>query len=118
MQQPLTRRIHLSWGNVLRVESGTPFQQERVGAVGIRFLTPRGSERLDTLWQWDVSLLTRFRLTDSSDLEFKLEVFNVTDEGQQIGAETEINSGRFGLPRTLADLQAPRSVRLTAGWRF
>ncbi len=118
VQLPVTERINLSIGNVLRLESGVPFQQERVEAVGVRFLTPRGSERLDTLWQWDLSLLTRFRVTSNSDLEVKLEIFNVTDEGQQVGVETEINSGRFGLPETLADLQAPRSFRATLGWRF
>ncbi len=116
-QVPLGRAT-LSLGSALRYESGVPFQAEQTLAFGRRFLTRRGSERLPDVFQLDLSLNAAVRLLEDLELEVKGEVFNLTDENQQLGVETEVTTGLFGLPRSLADLQAPRSFRLTLGLRF
>ena len=57
-------------------------------------------------------------LVRDMELEAKLEAFNLTDEQAQVGVETDLQSGRFGQPRTLEDIQPPRNYRLTLGFRF
>ena len=111
-------RWNLSLGSVVKLDSGTPFQREQEEDLGVRFLTPRGSERLEEVFQWDLSALAQVRLTGELGLELKAEVFNLTDAQAQLGAETRVESGRFGRPRSILDLQAPRSYRVSAGLRF
>ena len=110
----------LSFGGAFRYESGTPYQEERqVQDIGTRFETPRGSLRLDDIWQLDLS--TSFDLDFKKEklgLELKLEAFNLTDEQNVLAVETILNTGEFDEPRSLSDIQAPRNFRLTVGLRF
>ncbi len=108
---------HLTIGSALRHEDGVPFQQEMLEDLGTRFLTPRGSQRLDSLHQFDVSFGLDWSTRYGLDVLAKLELFNLTDETTRLGAETDVESGIFGAPRSLADLQRPRSLRLTVGFR-
>ncbi|MEM7352795.1 MAG: hypothetical protein AAF657_18515, partial [Acidobacteriota bacterium] len=117
VQEPLTWAT-VSIGNAVRFQSGTPYQQEFADGFGLRFLTPRGALRLENFWQWDLSAGLSWQWRSQAELEAKLEVFNLTDEQAQLGVETRIEGGRFGLPRSIADLQGPRQIRLTLGLRF
>ena len=108
----------LSFGSALGFQDGTPYQQEQFEEFGLRYLTPRGSLRLDDQWQWDLSVALDVHLAPEIDLEFKFEAFNLTDEQTRLGVETDIDTGRFGLPRSIADLSRPRSLRLTVGLQF
>lgn len=125
-QIPL-ERVNFSIGTAIRYESGIPFQQETFGDfTRTRFVTPRGSQRLPELFQWDLSFGADFKVGKEIVVEVKTEVFNVTDEQQQIGVDTLVffdqNGQRvpdnFGRPETIFDLQTPRSYRLTLGLRF
>ncbi|MEM7586672.1 MAG: carboxypeptidase regulatory-like domain-containing protein [Acidobacteriota bacterium] len=116
-QVPWERSV-LSLGTVLRYRDGVPFQSEFQDELGVLFLTPRGSERLSGELQWDLAASFGWRLGESAVLELEAEVFNLTGERRQLGAESRINGGLQGLPRTLEDLQAPRSYRLSLGLSF
>ncbi len=111
-------RASLGFGNVLRYESGVPHDRVSIDNFGERYLRPRGAERLSDLWQWDLALLLDVRLGPSLELELKGEVFNVSNETDVLNAESVLQSGYFGLPRSLADLQQPRNYRLSLGLRF
>ena len=119
----------LTVGSAFRFESGTPYATQADGIFTIaRFLTTRDANELPDLLQLDLSLGLDVRLAKGFDLEIKAEVFNVTDEQDQIGvdpfvAQAELdgqvtNPGNFGQPRTIFDLQRPRNFRLTLGLRF
>ena len=108
----------LSIGSALRYEDGTPYQAERYDDYGIRFLTPRGSLRLDDFTQLDLSFDYELPVLQDMELGLKLEIFNVTDEQTVLGVETNVNTGRFEMPRDVADLQTPRTFRLTLGFHF
>ena len=51
-------------------------------------------------------------------VEVRAEVFNVTDQKQLLGVETLTDTGFFGKPRSILDLQAPRSYRVMVGVHF
>ena len=109
----------LSLGTAVRYRDGFPYQPEQIDELGLRFLEPRGSRRLEDVFQWDVSAALDVPLaSDSMELEFKLEVFNLTDESSTLAVETELGTGRFEQPRSLADLQRPRHLRLLVGLQF
>ena len=116
-QKPFGRSL-LSLGSVVQYRDGVPFQREQFEDAGVRFLTPRGSERLPGVFQWDLAAGYSLRLAPAFELELKGEVFNLTGENQQLGAESLLDTGLQGLPRTLGDLQVPRSFRVTVGLRF
>ncbi len=119
-------RLGLSLAAALRYADGVPFQLEvieRVDVFGspvelVRFATPRGSERLSGTFQLDTAVNFDLRLSRDVDFEIKAEIFNLTGEKEQLGVESLADTGIFGRPRTLGDLQAPRSYRLTLGLRF
>ncbi|MCH9651444.1 MAG: TonB-dependent receptor [Deltaproteobacteria bacterium] len=111
-------RAQLTAGTAFRFEDGIPFQQESTEDLGVRFRTRRGSERLEEVFQWDLSLNLSLPTAKGIELLSKIEVFNVTGENTRIGTETDIDSGIFGSPRSLADLQRPRAIRLSLGFRF
>ena len=111
-------RLLLSFGSTLRYLDGVPYEVRRREEAGVRFLTPRGSERLKGNFQWDLAAGLDVRLASELELELKLEVFNLTDEQQQLAAESLLDGGLFGLPRTVKDLQRPRSYRFLLGLRF
>jgi len=108
----------LPFGSVFQLRDGTPYQQERFEGAGIRFLTRRGALELEQTFQWDLSARFDWPLANGSAVEFKFEVFNVTDEQERSSVEQDIDSGRFGLPREVGDLQPPRSLRFSLGYTF
>ena len=112
------RRLNLSLGGVVRYDSGLPFQVEVADPLGLRFVTPRGSERLSQVTQLDLSARAALRWGSNVELSAKLEVFNVTDEREVLAVQTQLDSGLFGLAASLTDLQAPRALRLTVGLGF
>ncbi|MEM7585685.1 MAG: hypothetical protein AAF560_20010, partial [Acidobacteriota bacterium] len=116
-QIPLGRSL-VSLGSALRYRDGVPFQRERDDFFGVRFLSPRGSERLSGVFQWDISADLAVKVLNQLELEVRAEIFNLTNDSQQLAAESDIDTGRFGLPITVRDLQVPRSYRLTLGLRF
>ncbi|MEM8998107.1 MAG: TonB-dependent receptor, partial [Acidobacteriota bacterium] len=105
-------------GTVVRFEDGTPFEAQAEDLGGVRFLDARGSRRLEDFFQWDLSFGLEVPLPRDMRLTGKFEIFNVTDEQAQIGVETSTDLGLFGQPRTLEDLQRPRSFRVTLGFLF
>lgn len=111
-------RVTLDFGAAVRYESGAPIQVERSEPLGRRFLTPRGSDRLDDILQADLAIAASTRVGSSSELTIRLESFNLTDEQRPVAVETLVDRSDFGEPRTLADLQAPRSYRISAAIRF
>ncbi|HVT57417.1 MAG TPA: TonB-dependent receptor [Thermoanaerobaculia bacterium] len=112
------RRVSLTFGTAVLYQSGVPFQQETLDPLGVRFVTPQGSQRLPDVFQLDLSVTTDFRLSNELQLEAKAEVFNLTNQRQLLGIETLLDTGNFGNPRSLTDLQTPRSYRFTLGLRF
>lgn len=131
---PVSEQVWVSMGTALRYESGTPFERlhfltedelgreftnaEFLESFIPRFVTPRGSSSLGNIFQWDLSLAVDLPIWKALDLELKTEVFNVTDEQEQIGVDRVDNFDTFGQPRSIFDIQAPRSYRLTVGLRF
>ncbi len=111
-------RFLVSLGSILRYRDGVPYEMQQFEEAGIRFLTPRGSERLSGNFQWDLAAGLDVRLASELEVELKLEAFNVTDEQQQLAAESLVDTGLFGLPRTVNDLQRPRTYRFLLGLRF
>ncbi len=115
-----TDRMHFTVGSSARFESGTPYPMITDGNFTIRrFATARDAHQLPDVFQLDLSLALAFLYGQNRDrdVEIKAEIFNLTDEQEQIGAETFEGAG-FGLPRSLFDLQSPRNFRLTLGLRF
>lgn len=113
------RRMDLSFGTSLLYASGVPYQMESLDPLGIRFLTPRGSLRLPDLFQLDLSLGSVVQLLRPGlSVEVRAEVFNVTDQRQVLSVETLTDTGLFGKPLSILDLQAPRTYRVTIGLHF
>jgi hypothetical protein len=113
------RRMNLSFGTSVLYSSGVPYQMEALDPLGVRFLTPRGSLRLPDEFEIDLSLGSEFvLLRPGLSVEVRAEVFNVTNQQQVLGVETLTDSGFFGQPRSLLDLQAPRSYRVMVGVHF
>jgi hypothetical protein len=113
------RGIDLSLGTAALYESGLPYQMETLDPLGVRFLTPRGSLRLPDVFQLDLSLGSQFRLLNPGlAIEVRAEVFNVTNQKQVLAVDSLVDSGLFGKPTSILDLQAPRSYRVTLGLRF
>ncbi len=92
---------------------------EKLDPLGVRFLPPRGSLRLPAQFQLALSLTSEYQLLRPGlTVELRAEVFNVTDQRQILGVESLIDTGQFGKPRSILDLQAPRSYRVTIGLHF
>ncbi len=111
-------RLLISLGSALRYTDGVPYQAERFEEAGRRFLTPRGSERLPGVLQLDLAANFDVRLASELELELKAEIFNLTDEQEALAAESLLDTGLFGRPRTINALQRPRSYRFSIGLRF
>jgi hypothetical protein len=113
------RRANLSFGTAVLYSSGVPYQMEALDPLGVRFLTPRGALRLPDEFQLDLSFGSELLvLRPGLSVEVRAEVFNVTDQRQVLGVESLTDTGLFGKPRTILDLQAPRSYRVMLGVHF
>jgi len=112
-------RTNTSLGAVVRFSEGTPYERRALDDVfSLRYLTPRGSMRLDDVFQLDLSAAIDIPLVDDMEARIKLEMFNLTDEQTALRVEPVIDFSNFGEPRTLADIQNPRHFRLSIGLRF
>ena len=111
-------RSQWTLGTALRYRDGLPFEVRRFEDFGIRFLTPRGSSRLDGNFQGDLALTWDLRMASQLELEIKAEVFNLTDEQEVLAVESLVDTRRPGLPRSVDDIQTPRTWRFTLGLRF
>jgi len=113
------RRVNFSFGTAVLYSSGVPYQMEALDPLGVRFLTPRGSLRLPDQFQVDLSFGSEVvLLRPGLSVEVRAEVFNVTDQKQLIGVKTLTDTGFFGQPRSILDLQAPRTYRVMVGVHF
>ena len=108
----------LTLGSSLQYRDGVPFHLTRLEEAGERFVTPRGSERLSGVWQWDLAARLDLELAAGIEMELRAEASNLTDEQEQIGAETLLDSGLASRPASLDDLQTPRTYRFTLGLKF
>lgn len=111
-------RTQLTLGTALRYRDGAPFHRAQFEDAGLRFLEPRGSSRLDGVFQWDLAATVDVRLASQLELELKAEVFNITNDQEQLAAETLLDTGLEGLARSIDDFQLPRALRFTLGLRF
>ena len=112
------RRFDLVLASALEYRDGVPWQFVTDRDLGERYLTPRGSQRLSGALRLDLAVNLALRFGEDLELELKAEALNLSDENSQLGAESLVDTGIVGLPRSLADLQAPRAYRLTLGLRF
>lgn len=111
-------RQSLSLGTVFQALSGPPFARNRAqqlvvgpGPDGVQdiplgspvdptaesndqadsvltFFEPRGSARIGTAWNLDLSLIWRYKLAKDVSWETRFEVFNVTDEQKPLAVST------------------------------
>jgi hypothetical protein len=103
------------------------------GATATYFYDERGADELDPVWSLDTSLELTFRLFNLVEMGVKGEVFNVTDEQEQINVNnltwcdnTAANAPQacvnnrnvFGTATARGSFQTPRTFRATALVRF
>jgi len=113
------RRANMSLGTSALYESGLPYQMEALEPLGVRFLTPRGSQRLPDVFQLDLSLGGEYQLLRPGlALEMRVEIFNLTDQRQVLAVDSLTGSPAFGEALSVLDLQSPRSYRVTVGLHF
>jgi hypothetical protein len=90
----------------------TPFSPEQIGQLGNsrrRFFHGPG------LNNWDMALLKDTRFTESMNLEFRAEFFNIFNHTQFQNANGNISAGTFGLVQSAAD---PRITQLSLKLNF
>ena len=102
-------------------------------ATAVYFYTDRGADRLDSVWEVDTALEATWRLWRNLEIGFKGEVFNVTDQQEQVAVNNAVFCGdanaaptsacglaraRYGTATTRASFQTPRQYRLTGLVRF
>jgi hypothetical protein len=105
-------------------QSGLPYQQQRTFAINgesdTYFYDKRGSHRLPNHYGVNFALEAVFKPWGPLEIGAKGEVFNVTNQQQQISgtAIRLIPDANFGRPTTRTAFQTPRNYRLTALVRF
>jgi carboxypeptidase family protein/TonB-dependent receptor-like protein len=105
-------------------QSGLPYQRQRTftinGENDTYFYDKRGSSRLPSHYAVNFALEAVFKPWGPIEIGAKGEVFNVTNQQQQISntAIRLIPDANFGVPTTRTAFQTPRNYRLTALVRF
>ena len=105
-------------------QSGVPYQQQRNFTVhnetDTYFYEKRGTHRLPNYYQVDFALEAVFKPWGPLELGVKGEVFNVTNQQQQISnlSIRLIPDSNFGAATARGAFQTPRNYRLTALVRF
>jgi hypothetical protein len=107
-------------------QSGLPYQAQRTGLVpdlGTTFtymFEKRGSHRLPDYYQLNLALDLAFRPWGPLEFGVKGEVFNLTNQQQQISNTLVrlIPDANFGVATSRNAFQTPRNYRLTAFVRF
>jgi hypothetical protein len=105
-------------------QSGLPYQRQRAfninGESDTYFYDKRGSSRLPSHYAVNFALEAVFKPWGPLEIGAKGEVFNVTNQQQQISntAIRLIPDANFGVPTARTAFQTPRNYRLTALVRF
>jgi hypothetical protein len=105
-------------------QSGLPYQRQRTFTVhnenDIYFYEKRGSNRLPNYYQLDFALEAVFKPWGPIEIGAKGEIFNVTNQQQQISnlSIRQIPDANFGVATARTAFQTPRNYRFTALVRF
>lgn len=70
------------------------------------------------LWNWDVLIEKRFRLTERFNLDFRSEFFNLTNSVVFGGPSTSITAGDFGRITALRQNNTPRQLQFALRFSF
>lgn len=89
---------------------------DQTAANVLEFLEPRGSRRIESAWQLDLSMNYRFHFSKNVAWESRFNVYNVTDQYSVLAVNTQFQPGgantTFGFPTTYGQLQNPRTYEL------
>jgi hypothetical protein len=88
------------------------FVQPAAGAFGVQ---PRNALRNPGFWEWNLSVLRRFRVKESHNLDFRWEAFNALNHPTLGGATSNPTSGTFGL---VTSKGGNRTMQVVLQYRF
>ena len=88
------------------------FAQPAPGTFGVQ---PRNGLRQPGFWEWNLSLLRRFRLMNHQSFDFRWESFNVLNHPTLGGANSNPTSGSFGL---VTSKTGSRTMQFVVQYRF
>jgi hypothetical protein len=86
-----------------------------VPAPGTFGVQPRNGLRNPGFWEWNVSVLRRFRLMSNHSFDFRWEAFNVLNHPTLGGANSNPTSGSFGL---ITSKSGSRTMQFVLQYRF
>jgi hypothetical protein len=70
------------------------FMKPDAGTFGVQ---PRNALRNPSFWEWNLSVLRRFRVTENQALDVRWEAFNALNHPHLSSANSNPTSGSFGL---------------------
>lgn len=85
------------------------------GNTSSRYAEPAGSRRSSSHWQLDLSYTQNFKLTESLNMRFRADLFNVFDRQTGYNINPYANSTTFGEAR---NYYSPRRLQLSIGIDF
>jgi len=88
------------------------FAQPAPGTFGVQ---PRNGLRQPGFWEWNLSILRRFRLMNHHSFDFRWEAFNVLNHPTLGGANSNPTSGSFGL---VTSKTGSRTMQFVVQYRF
>jgi hypothetical protein len=88
------------------------FAQPAPGTFGVQ---PRNGLRNPGFWEWNLSVLRRFRLISNHSFDFRWEAFNVLNHPTLGGANSNPTSGSFGL---ITSKGGSRTMQFVLQYRF
>jgi hypothetical protein len=88
------------------------FAQPAPGTFGVQ---PRNGLRHPGFWEWNISVLRRFRLMNSHSFDFRWEAFNVLNHPSLGNATSNPTSGSFGL---VTSKGGSRTMQFVLQYRF
>ena len=88
------------------------FAQPAPGTFGAQ---PRNGLRNPGFWEWNLSVLRRFRLMSNHSFDFRWEAFNVLNHPTLGGANSNPTSGSFGL---ITSKGGSRTMQFVLQYRF
>jgi Carboxypeptidase regulatory-like domain len=88
------------------------FTQPAPGTFGVQ---PRNGLRQPGFWEWNLSILRRFRLLNHHSFDFRWEAFNVLNHPTLGGATSNPTSGSFGL---VTSKTGSRTMQFVVQYRF
>lgn len=78
---------NIIWLNPAAFDRSTPFNQARYGSLGYNAL------RDPTFWNYDASIIKRFRFTETQRLDFRVELFNAFNHANLAAIDTSCGAG-------------------------